>query len=144
LLFARIKISFVVVTRADTRLSVGADIVEVGRLRMAIGRFGSVFLSKIFTEFEVAYCTNSGINYCSISARFAAKEAFAKALGSGIGVGSILKWRDVAIRNQPSGIPEIVLSPLATDIVRERGFRLAKVSLSHTKTLAQAVVILMG
>ncbi|MDR3274266.1 MAG: holo-ACP synthase [Puniceicoccales bacterium] len=120
-------------------ISIGTDIVEVERLRAAVKRFGNAFLGKIFTENELAYCST---NYCSLAARFAAKEAFSKALGIGIGIGSPLKWQDVSVQNQAFGAPEIILSAKANGIMEQHGSKFAKVSLSHTKTLAQAVVIL--
>ncbi|MDR1256102.1 MAG: holo-ACP synthase [Puniceicoccales bacterium] len=127
---------------AHINTSIGADIIDVERLRAAVGRFGAVFLAKIFTEDELAYCSGTALNYCSLSARFAAKEAFSKALGLGIGIGSPMKWKDVSIKSRASGAPEIVLSAKAADIMGRCGFKFAKVSLSHTKTLAQAIVIL--
>jgi holo-[acyl-carrier protein] synthase len=125
-------------------IAIGTDIVDVRRVRTAIEKFGNIFLAKIFTEAELAYCVSAAATYCSLSARFAAKEAFSKAIGTGIGIGSALKWHDVAVQNQPIGIPKIILTPKATGIMKQHGFKIAKVSLSHTKTLAQAVVILIG
>ena len=125
-----------------TNAAIGTDIVDVERLHAAVKRFGDAFLSKIFTENELVYCLGLSINYRSLAARFAAKEAFSKALGMGIGMGSALKWNDVSVQNHPSGAPEIVLSAKANNLMKRRGFKFAKVSLSHTKTLAQAVVIL--
>jgi holo-[acyl-carrier protein] synthase len=127
-----------------TNVAIGTDIIDVERLQTAVKRFGGAFLAKVFTEAELKYCTGIRANYCSLSARFAAKEAFSKALGSGIGIGSALKWHDVAVQNQASGAPAMVLAPNAIDIMGQQGFKTAKVSLSHTKTLAQAVVVLIG
>ncbi|MDR0680084.1 MAG: holo-ACP synthase [Puniceicoccales bacterium] len=129
-------------TNTHTNTAIGTDIVEVGRLHAAVKRFGDVFLSKIFTEDELAYCFGLSMSYCSLAVRFAAKEAFSKALGIGIGIGSPMKWNDVSVQNHSSGAPEIALSAKAKDLMKRCGFKFAKVSLSHTKTLAQAVVIL--
>jgi holo-[acyl-carrier protein] synthase len=125
-------------------MAVGADIVDVGRVRSAIEKFGGAFLEKIFTEVERRYCIDTRPDYCSLSARFAAKEAFSKALGVGIGIGSTLKWHDVAVQNLDSGTPTIVLTEKAVDAMNLLGFKTALVSLSHTKTLAQAVVLLIS
>jgi holo-[acyl-carrier protein] synthase len=88
---------------ATDHISIGMDIVDVKRLQAAVGKFGDTFLRKIFTGMELAYCASLTTNYLSLSVRFTAKEAFSKALGTCIGVGSALKWHDVAIQNQDSG-----------------------------------------
>ncbi len=126
------------------KISVGTDIVDIYRINDAISKFSNRFLKKIFTEYELKYCTNNYINVQSLAARFAAKEAFSKALGIGIGIGSLLKWHDVSVKNTNSGQPEIKLSENAANLVKKYGFNSTKISLSHTKTLAQAVVILIG
>jgi holo-[acyl-carrier protein] synthase len=128
-----------------TNVAIGTDIIDIERLQTAVKRFGGAFLAKVFSKMELEYCTNvKKINYCSLSARFAAKEAFSKALGIGIGIGSALKWYDVAVQNQANGAPTMALPPKVIDIMGQRGFKTVRVSLSHTKTLAQAVVVLIG
>ncbi len=128
----------------EPKISIGTDIVDIYRINDAISKFSNRFLKKIFTEYELKYCINNRINVQSLAARFAAKEAFSKALGIGIGVGSSLKWHDVSVKNTNFGQPEIKLSENSTNLMKRYGFNSAKISLSHTKTLAQAVVILIG
>ncbi|MDR2435976.1 MAG: holo-ACP synthase [Puniceicoccales bacterium] len=129
-------------TNGDIRVAVGTDIVEVERIGAAIKRFRNAFLAKVFTADELAHCAKSAICHPSLAARFAAKEAFSKALATGIGIGSPLKWQDVSVQSQASGAPEIILSPSAGDLMERRGFSRVSVSLAHSKMLAQAVVIL--
>jgi holo-[acyl-carrier protein] synthase len=118
------------------------DIVDVERIKIAIKKFGNVFLSKVFTTNELAYCEKLTAGHLSLAARFAAKEAFSKALATGIGIGSPLKWQDVSVQSKNFGAPEITLSPKGSDLMVQRGFKHIKVSLAHSKMLAQAIVIL--
>jgi holo-[acyl-carrier protein] synthase len=122
-------------------VSVGTDIVEVARVSKLVARFGDSFLWKIFTDEEIAYCSKLANSAIGFSARFAAKEAFSKALGAGIG--GKIGWKDVAVRKKSSGEPLLLLSGKAEAIVKELGFSLAKISISHTKTLAHSVVVLI-
>lgn len=123
-------------------VSIGTDIVDVSRIKRVVSRFGEAFLNKIFTSTEIEYCIHSAHRYQSLAARFAAKEAFAKAVGSGIG--AMLVWHDVEVKNVFNGQPRLELSERARLLMRRLGFCTAKISLSHTKTLAQAVVILIS
>jgi holo-[acyl-carrier protein] synthase len=123
-------------------VAVGTDIVEVERIGAAIKKFGNAFLAKVFTADELAHCAKLASGHPSLAARFAAKEAFSKALATGIGIGSPLKWQDVSVQSQVSGAPEMILSPKASNLMEQRGFRRVNVSLAHSKMLAQAVVIL--
>ncbi|MDR1433052.1 MAG: holo-ACP synthase [Puniceicoccales bacterium] len=122
-------------------ISIGTDIVETERIAAMIKKFGDAFLSKIFTGDEIAYCKRTANPPMGFAARFAAKEAFAKALGTGIGKN--LCWKDVAIGKKSSGEPYLVLSKSVEAAMGNFGFSEAKVSISHTKTLAQAVVVLI-
>lgn len=123
-------------------VSIGTDIVDVSRIKRVVSRFGEAFLNKIFTSTEIEYCIHSAHRYQSLAARFAAKEAFAKAVGSGIG--AMLAWHDVEVKNVFNGQPQLELSERARLLMKRLGFCTAKISLSHTKTLAQAVVILIS
>lgn len=123
------------------KLSIGTDIVEVQRIDSAIRRFGEVFIKRIFCEEEISYCSKSSRSSIGFAARFAAKEAYAKALGTGIG--RVISWKDIVVANQPSGAPYIILSKNALEQMDMRGFNEVKLSMSHTKTLAHAVVVLM-
>ena len=122
--------------------SVGVDTIEPERIEKTISIYGDRFLDRIYHPDEIAYCKFSARSSEHFAARFAAKEAFSKALGTGIRGG--FRWREVVIRRHPSGKPYLVLegsmSKLAERIVGS-AFRL-HVSLSHSKTNAEAVVII--
>jgi holo-[acyl-carrier protein] synthase len=98
-------------------------------------------LRRIFSGDEIASCGNGAGAICGFSGKFAAKEAFAKALGTGIG--KTLAWKDISVGKKRTGEPHIVLSKRAEDALKNLGFSRVKVSISHTKTLAQAVVVLI-
>lgn len=116
-------------------VSVGVDIVEVDRIHRAIEHFGSQFLDKIFTPAEIAYCRGKAQEASSFAVRFAAKEAFAKALK----VGKASVWREVEIvRGEEAPRPIMVLHGSAREML---GSRRVDVSLSHTTHYAVAVVI---
>lgn len=116
-------------------LGVGIDIVEVARIRKAIERWGERFLSRILTEGEVQDCRQRGHFFSSVAARFAAKEAFAKAVPGGHQLG----WHQFSVRNAGTGRPIPHLGEKARKLV---GDRRVHVSLSHTDQYATAVVII--
>jgi len=108
----------------------GVDIAETSRLEEGLERHGERFTKRLFTPAEVAYCErfkNRGERY---AARFAAKEAAFKALGTGWGSG--VRWLDVEITHQPSGKPELVLTGRAQEVARGRGVTRMAVSISHS------------
>lgn len=116
-------------------VSVGVDIVEVERIARAIDQFGPRFLEKIFTPAEIEYCRGKAREASSFAVRFAAKEAFAKALK----VGKASVWREVEIaRGEEAPRPVMVLHGTARALL---GDRRVDVSLSHTSEYAVAVVI---
>lgn len=118
-------------------IGIGTDIIEVERVARAISK--EAFKKKVFTENEIAYCEAQKKDE-SFAARFAAKEAFFKALGTG--------WRDgmgiteVEILNDNLGKPEIHLSGKAKEVFEQKGGTHIHLSLSHIKTQAIAYVIL--
>ena len=120
-------------------LAIGCDIVEVARIKRLIDNFGEKFLQKIFSVTEIAYCRQKCHAVQSFAVRFAAKEAFSKAVGCGIG--EKLSWQDISVIS--AGAPQLVLSARAQNFLKNIGYSSAKVTLSHTKTLAQAVVVLI-
>lgn len=116
-------------------VSVGVDIVEVERIHRAIEQFGPRFLDKVFTPAEIAYCRGKAQEASSFAVRFAAKEAFAKALK----VGKASVWREVEIaRGEEAPRPVVLLHGAARELV---GARRVDVSLSHTSHYAVAVVL---
>jgi phosphopantetheine--protein transferase-like protein len=115
-------------------VSVGVDIVEVERIRRAIDRWGAQFLTKVFTPAEIDYCRGKAREAESFAVRFAAKEAFAKALK----VGKASVWREVEVTRGESPRPALVLTGTARGLA---GSRRVDVSLSHVPTHAVAVVL---
>lgn len=89
-------------------IGVGVDIIEIERIKKSIQRMGQHFLDRLFTEEEQAYCLTFQESERHFAGRFAAKEAIAKALGTGIE--GALNWKDVAIHNSESGRPHVILS----------------------------------
>jgi holo-[acyl-carrier protein] synthase len=122
-------------------MTIGTDIVDIRRIDGLIEKFNDVFLQKIFSVAEIEYCQKTVRPACSFAARFAAKEAFAKAIGTGIG--SNVGWKDVVIGKGSHGEPYLILSGRAEATMQALGFSSSRVSVSHTKTLAQAVVVLI-
>ena len=119
---------------------VGIDLIEVARIEKQLGRGDNRFQRRLFTEQEIAYCERKKFKALHYAARFAAKEAFFKALGTGLGGG--LSWKDVEIVNDEAGKPAIRLSDKARLLAEERGLAGLHVSLTHVKDTAAAVVII--
>lgn len=117
-------------------IGIGTDITDVARIASSIEQYGERFLRRIFTETERAYCERrEKTKYRHYCARFAAKEAFSKAIGTGVADG--FAFNLVGIRNEPGGKPVIELSGLMAE---RWGDCRINVSLSHTDALALAVV----
>jgi holo-[acyl-carrier protein] synthase len=116
----------------------GLDIVEVARIQTAIEKYGDRFRNKLFTIHEIEYCESfKDKQYVHYAARFAAKEAFSKAIGTGITQG--FNFKDIAVANEQSGKPYLVLDGL----MKERyGEKKSHITLSHTDNNAVAAVIL--
>lgn len=119
-------------------LRTGVDIIEVSRIQAAAARHGERFYVRFFTPGERAYC---GDRFPALAARFAAKEAVAKALGTGIGD---VNWTDIEVVNDERGRPEIVLHGSAVEIAGRLGLREWSLSLSHTHEHAIAFVVATG
>ena len=88
-------------------LGVGIDIIEIERIQRSIEKFDELFLNKIFTETELEYCLSKRNKYQHFAARFAAKEAIAKAIATGWSEG--FRWKDIEIYNEPNGRPQVNL-----------------------------------
>lgn len=121
-------------------LGLGTDLIETKRLQDSIERFGERFLERVFLAGEIAYCKRKKNAAESFAARFAAKEAGAKALGTGISHG--VSWREFEVRREPSGRPTLHLSGRAAELAEELGVRRIRLSLTHSRELAMAVVVL--
>jgi holo-[acyl-carrier protein] synthase len=118
----------------------GIDIAEVQRIRQAIERFGERFLRRVFTDEEMRYCDSKANRIERYAARFAAKEAAMKALGTGWNHG--IRWRDVEVRRQPGSRPTILFHGKAAEFAARLGAVHVALSLSHTAEQAIAQVIL--
>jgi holo-[acyl-carrier protein] synthase len=123
-------------------IGIGVDLVECARIQRAIDRFGDRFLHRVFTDGEIEYSMSMKFPARHLAARFAAKEAVAKAFGTGIG--SAMGWRNIDIRKRPSGEPFLVFSGPAQGLAAKRGVTSALVTLSHTEHHAIACVVLEG
>lgn len=115
---------------------IGIDIVEVARITAAIERHGDSFLNRLFTPAERDYCESRRSPFPHFAARFAAKEAVAKALGTGIGANA--GWRDLEVIRHPDAAPGIRLLGPAAAFARSRGIDSIHLSISHTREYAAA------
>ena len=121
-------------------LGLGTDLIETRRVQESIDRFGERFLERIFTPEEIAYCLRKKKNAAeSFAARFAAKEAGAKALGTGISRG--VSWKEFEVRREVSGQPTLYLSGRAAELGEAMGVGKVQLSLTHSRELAMAVVV---
>jgi len=118
----------------------GIDIAEVPRIRQSIERFGDRFLQRIYTAGEIRYCDSKANRAERYAARFAAKEAAMKALGTGWSHG--VRWRDCEVVRLPGGRPSISFHGKAAEVAARLGVKHAALSLSHTVEQAIAQVIL--
>jgi holo-[acyl-carrier protein] synthase len=120
---------------------IGIDVVEVARIGSAIQRHGEPFLARLFTAAEREYCEsrkNAAMHY---AARFAAKEAVSKALGTGIG--GHAGWLDLEILHDPNGAPKLLLGGAAERITKDNGITEIQISLTHARDYAAANAIAM-
>jgi len=118
----------------------GIDMAEVPRIRAAIEHHGERFLRRVFTEGEIRYCESKANRVERYAARFAAKEAGMKALGTGWNHG--VRWRDLEVARKPGGRPTLVLHGKAAELAAKLGATRIALSLTHTAELAMAQVIL--
>jgi holo-[acyl-carrier protein] synthase len=116
----------------------GIDIVEVPRIAKSLERFGERFLNRIYTPSEIRYCDSKANRIERYAARFAAKEAGMKALGTGMrGV----SWKDFEVGRQPTGRPTMLFHGRAAEVAKRLGVRRAHLSVSHTEEHAVAYVL---
>ena len=126
-------------TPPEEILGLGTDIIELKRIKEAVERHGKRFLARIFTDQERAYCEQHKDPTARFAGRFAAKEAIAKAFGTGFG--EELSWKEIEVCNDAHGKPEVYLSErLKRSFPRTRLF----VSISHCENYATATAILSG
>ncbi|NLE43213.1 MAG: holo-ACP synthase [Chloroflexi bacterium] len=121
---------------------IGVDLVEIDRVERVLTRYGHVFLNRVFTLYEVAYCRGRSHE---LAARFAAKEAVSKALGVGVRLLAPegIDWHDVEIVSDQLGKPLVALSGRAAARAQDLGLTEWEISLSHSRDNAIAMVVAM-
>jgi holo-[acyl-carrier protein] synthase len=121
-------------------IGIGIDLEEIARVERVFSMPRA--LARVFTPHEIAYCQPKRNRFQHLAARFAAKEAVFKALGTGLSGG--LRWTHAEVRNAPSGKPSLILSDAAKDLADQLGVQAILISLSHTRHFAIAQVMLLG
>ncbi len=120
-------------------MRVGVDLVDVASFRARFDGRDDV-LADTFSQAELAYCRGQARPWTHLAARFAAREAVLKALGTGLA--GTIAWRDVEVTRDPAGAPGLVLRGALSEALARAGLTRAALSLSHTDTHAIAVVVL--
>src|SRR5215510_10638944 len=123
-------------------VAIGIDLVEVTRLAEVFQRRGDRFRARVFTDAEIGYCEVRASKLASYAARFAAKEAAMKALGTGWSEG--VGWHDIEVLRSPAGVPSLQFRGRALERLNELGASRAHLSLTHSRDFAFAQVILEG
>jgi len=118
----------------------GVDLCEVRRIKAAMERYGDRFTQRVYTEGEIAYCNRKANRYERYAARFAAKEAAMKAIGTGMRGG--VRWRDFEVTNLRSGRPTMAFHGKAAEYAKRLGVANVSLSMTHTAEQAMAMVIL--
>ena len=121
-------------------VGMGIDITEVSRIAAAIERHGERFLHRVFTPAEIRYCESKKNRYERYAARFAAKEATMKAIGTGWRHG--VAWKEIEVGREPGGRPTLHLTGRVKQHADNLGMHHASISLTHTEETAMAQVIL--
>jgi holo-[acyl-carrier protein] synthase len=121
-------------------IATGIDLVEISRIEEIFLQRGNRFRDRVFTTNEIAYCESVASRFASYAARFAAKEAAMKALGTGWAEG--VAWRDIEVARDERGSPELKLSGRALEIMKTIGATRAHLSLTHSRDIAAAQVVL--
>ncbi len=121
-------------------IATGIDLIEISRIEEIFSRRGNRFRDRVFTHAVSAYCESVASRFASYAARFAAKEAAMKALGTGWAEG--VAWREIEVVRSESGAPQLRLSGRALERMKEIGGNRLHLSLSHSRQMAMAQVIL--
>lgn len=119
-------------------LRTGVDLIEIARIEEVVKRHGKRYLERIYTSVELEQC---GQKTESLAGRFAAKEAFAKVLGTGIGV---VAWNEIEILGDEQNAPALKLYGAAEQKAKELGLSIWSVSISHSQSYAVAFVVALG
>lgn len=123
-------------------LGIGTDIIECLRIAQMIERHGELFIRRVYTDHEIAYCSTKKAATQHYAGRWAAKEAVLKALGTGWVRG--ISWRDVEVRNRPGGAPSVTLRAGAKEVFERCGMARMHISISHCRSHAIAYAIAEG
>ena len=123
-------------------IGTGIDLVKIDRIERMMSRWGDLFLGRVFTEKEIARCQKRARPAECFSGRFAAKEAFLKAIGSGLRNG--IRWTDIEVDNDPLGRPSLSFRRRAQEVLQALGTPKVLLTLSHDSPYAVAHVILEG
>jgi holo-[acyl-carrier protein] synthase len=119
---------------------IGIDLIEIDRIRQALTRTGQRFSERVFTELEQQYCRRQGRSEACYAVRFAAKEAFLKAFGTGLR--QYMRWRDIEVQRDALGKPSLHVYGYLRERCMAQKIRHIHLSLSHSATMAIAQVIL--
>jgi holo-[acyl-carrier protein] synthase len=120
-------------------VGLGLDIAEIDRIEAAITRHGAPFIERLYTPKETAYCESHRNRFERYAARFAAKEAAMKALGTGWRYG--VRWRDIEVAREPSGKPTLNLEGVAREFADRLGVKNISLTITHSGNMALAEVI---
>ena len=121
---------------------IGVDLAQIRRLRRVVERWDERFLRRVFTEDEIAYCRRRRDPIPHLAARFAAKEATLKALGTGLRMG--IKWQELEVRRERGQAPVMVLSGRCRALAQAKGAGSVLLSLTHDGDYAMAQAMLIG
>ena len=121
---------------------IGVDLAQISRLRRVVERWSDRFLRRVFTEAEIAYCRRRHDPIPHLAARFAAKEATLKALGTGLSMG--VNWRELEVCRARGQAPTMVLTGRSAAIARAKGASRVLLSLTHDGDYAMAQALLVG
>ena len=120
-------------------IGIGTDIIECLRIAQMIDRHGELFISRVYTEHEIEYCSSKRAATQHYAGRWAAKEAVLKALGTGWVRG--ISWRDVEVRHKPGGAPVVALRGGAREVFERSGISYMHLSISHCRSHATAYAV---
>lgn len=123
-------------------IGLGTDIIECSRIGEMIQKHGELFLNRVFTPHEIAYCSSRKTSNQHYAGRWAAKEAALKALGTGWAKG--IQWTDIAVSHQLGGKPIITIEGVAAQLAKEQGIAEIMLSISHCRHYAVAYCIAVG
>ena len=123
-------------------IGIGTDITECLRIARMIERHGELFINRVYTTEEISYCQSRKQATQHFTGRWAAKEAVLKALGTGWRRG--ITWRDVEVRNEPSGKPIVAVRGGAKEVIEQLGITQILISISHCRSHATATAIAIG